>query len=77
MNEHASKVIFNAIISSASCDNNDNTDNYRTDSDTHANIVILEKNCYITRDTGRIAEVQLFSSDCKALQKVLIVDAVV
>ena len=57
MNEYTLRVICNAIILSASCDNDNNIDNYRTDSDTHANMVVLRKNCYITRDTGRIAEV--------------------
>ena len=71
------KVIYNTIILSASCDNDDNIDNYRTDLDTHANIVVLRKNCYITRDIGRIAEVQPFSPEYEALQKVPIANAIV
>ena len=77
MNEYTLRVICNAIILSASCDNDNNIDNYRTDSDTHANMVVLRKNCYITRDTGRIAKVQPFFTGYEALQKVPIVDAVV
>ena len=77
-NEYASKLIIcNAIFSSVSCDNNDNIDNYRTDLDTHTKIVVLRKNYYIARDIGRIAEVQPFSLECEALQKVLIIDAIV
>ena len=47
--------------------NDDHIDNYRTDLDTYTNIVILRKKCYITKDTGRIAEVQPFSQEYKAL----------
>ena len=40
-------------------------------------MVLLRRNCYITRDMGRIAEVQPFSLEYKALQKVPIIDAIV
>ena len=77
INEYTSKVIYNTIILSASCDNDNNIDNYRTNLDTHTNMAVLGKNCYITTDTGRIAEVQPFSLECEALQKVPIIDAIV
>ena len=57
MNEYTSKVICNTIISSASHDNDNNIDNYRTDLDTDTNMVVLGKKYYITRNAGRIAEV--------------------
>ena len=56
INKYTSKVIYDTIVLSASYNNNDNIDNYRTNLDTHTNIVILEKNYYITRDMRRIAE---------------------
>jgi len=77
INEYASNIIYNNIILSVSSNNDNNIDNYITDLDTHANMVVLGKNCYVTRDTGRIAEVQPFSLEYKALQKVPIIDAIV
>ena len=67
MNEYVSKIIYNAIVSSTSYDNDNDIDNYRTNLDAYTNIVILRRNYYITRDIERIAEVQPFLLECKAL----------
>jgi hypothetical protein len=49
----------------------------RTELDTHANMCVFGQHCLILRWTGRNAEVNPFTPDYEALQKVPIVDAAI
>ena len=60
----------------ASTENEDSTCFERMDLDTHANMVVLGRNCHVVNYSGKTAEVRPFSPDYEALQ-VPIVDSVV
>ena len=60
----------------ASAENDDSTYFERTDLDTHANMVVLGRNCHVVNYLGKTAEVHPFSPEYEALQ-VPIVDAVI
>ena len=47
----------------------------RTDLDSNANMVALDKNCTIIADTGKTAKVSPFAPDYESLHQVPIVDA--
>jgi hypothetical protein len=51
--------------------------NSRTELDTHANMIIAGKHCYVIAWTGRNATVNPFTPDYDALKEVPIVDAAI
>ena len=54
-------------VVASECDNDD-TDLERVDLDTHANIVVLGRNCCIVSHSGIMAEINPFRSDHEALK---------
>ena len=80
-NNHVIKVISSAMVASASDDfMNSTADNEvegRCELDSHANMVVLGKHCVVIENTGRVAQVNPFTPDYKALERVPIVDAAV
>ena len=50
---------------------------YKTELDSHANIIVLDRQALIINHTGQSAEVKTFSIDVKGMSKFPIVDTVV
>ena len=56
--------------------NNDETES-RSELDSHANMIVFGKSCFVIHETGRHADVNAFSPDVPTLEKIPIVDAAV
>ena len=73
-NEHLRRI----LISSMSKDsNNEQTVQSTTELDSHANMVVMGKNCVILEDTGAVVDVKPFTPDYKPTTNAKIVDAAV
>ena len=72
---HICQVIiqsFETEISSLKID-----DIYKTELDSHANMAVVGKHCTIVHDTGKTVSVRAFSPDCKTLEEVPIIHAMI
>ena len=78
-NKFTSILIASAIVSATTADEDrmdvDGQTMSRTELDSHANMPVVGKHCYIIRDTGRRVDVSPFSPDYDALEQVRVVDA--
>ena len=77
-NDYAMKVIAEAlrVCGNVECDAHD-AHIFRTELDSHANMVVVGRNTAIINDTGRTAEVSPFTPDCSSLQNVPVVNAAI
>ena len=75
MNSHVLKIIRGAISASHSLVEGEIPADGRTDLDSHANMCVLGRQAVAISESGRYAEVNAFSPDIEALQRVPIVDA--
>ena len=71
-----------AISGSASSDQDEHFDCvgetcHHTELNSHANMVVVCEHALVIAHTGKTVEVQPFSPDCKTMESVPIVDAVV
>ena len=78
-NKFTSILIASAIVSATTADEDrmdvDGQTMSRTELDSHANMPVVGKHCYIIQDTGRQVDVSPFSPDYDALEQVRVVDA--
>ena len=71
-----------AVVSSSTSLKDDVYNNYsntchNTELDSHTNMVVVCKHAVVVAHTGKTVEVKPFSPDCKSMDEVPIVDAVI
>ena len=64
------------VISILTLDMSKFTADPRTELDSHANMIVLRKNSFVFESTGRICNVELFSTDLGMATNVPIIDGV-
>ena len=75
-NEHLCQLVYMAMVSQVS-DEMDSNSMLRTELNTHANMAVVGRHCYVIHWTGRNVDVSPFIPDYKALSQVPVVDAVI
>ena len=76
--KHTYLSVVRSSISSVNDDYNNYSDTcHNTELDSHTNMVVVCKHAVVVAHTGKIVEVKPFSPDCKSMDKVPIVDAVI
>ena len=73
LNEHTLSYVISSLNTSASVTHSDQP---RTELDSHANMVVLGKHCFVFEKTGKHCEVSAFTPDIPPM-KLPIVDAVI
>ena len=75
--EFKQRIRYRVLVTAIEVDGKGGSDSSNTELDSHANMIVLGRYCYIIADGGKVIDVSTFAEAAGSLSRVPIVDAVI